>query len=92
MNDKICVGDVVLSLAGRDKGSYLLVVSVDDGRVSLSDGKLRKTIKPKQKNVKHVKKVSTVNKEFIEHIKSGKPTSNQRLKRVLKSETEKIGG
>ena len=52
------VPDIVVSLAGHDKGK-LYAVSAADGRyVYLSDGKARKLGNPKKKNVKHIKKLS----------------------------------
>ena len=51
-------GQVVCSLAGRDKDSFLVVLSVDNGILSLSDGRARPLERPKQKNQKHVGKVS----------------------------------
>jgi len=49
------VGQLVRSKAGRDAGSYFLVVGVLDPRwVMVADGKLRKVGRPKKKNVKHL--------------------------------------
>lgn len=44
------IGDVVLSKAGRDKGSYLVIIGFkDNDKVFLVDGKLRKVENPKLK-------------------------------------------
>ena len=49
------IGDLVLSKAGRDKASFLIVVGVlDDKMVFLADGKSRKIEKPKLKKIKHI--------------------------------------
>lgn len=50
-------GQVVRSLAGRDKDSFLVVVSTGEGTLFLCDGKARPLERPKQKNQKHVGKV-----------------------------------
>lgn len=50
----ITVGDIVACHAGREKGRFLVVVAVEEGFVHLADGKERKLLSPKRKNVKHV--------------------------------------
>ncbi|WP_072469755.1 KOW domain-containing RNA-binding protein [Urinicoccus massiliensis] len=48
-------GQVVRSLAGRDKDRYFLVLEVvDQTYLLLVDGKLRKLARPKKKKVQHV--------------------------------------
>ena len=53
------VGQIVCSLAGSDKGSFLLVVKVDEGFVYLADGKRYKLSSPKRKNKKHISYTAT---------------------------------
>ncbi|MBQ8427377.1 MAG: hypothetical protein IJX16_06445 [Clostridia bacterium] len=90
MKDCISVGEIVQSLAGRDKGGYFLVLSVDGEYVTLSDGKKRKVKSPKRKKIKHIKKVSSVSKGLIEHISSGNPIGNERIAKAVKTATQKI--
>lgn len=47
-------GTVVKSLAGRDKGKLLAVMSCKDGSVLVCDGKERPIDRPKSKNIRHV--------------------------------------
>lgn len=48
-------GQFVLSVAGRDKGSVMLVLGfTEDGRVLAADGRKRKVEKPKIKNPAHL--------------------------------------
>ena len=49
---EIKIGSVVRSIAGHDKGDLLLVVAVEDGYAYVSDGNLRKVLKPKKKKLK----------------------------------------
>ncbi|MBE7087271.1 MAG: hypothetical protein E7369_03120 [Clostridiales bacterium] len=88
------VGDIVVSLAGRDKDKYFLVIGVDDKSCTIVDGKIRKLDSPKRKNKKHLKVIFTVNgKCLAERINSGKPTGNETLKRFLKDHLKSnIGG
>ncbi len=51
----IKAGSVVLSLAGHDKGRAMVVTKIDGETVFVADGKERKLLKPKKKNIKHVR-------------------------------------
>lgn len=48
-------GRVCVSLAGRDKGKFLCVMSVDEQFVYVADGDERPLERPKKKNVKHIR-------------------------------------
>ena len=45
---------LVRSTAGKDKGTLYLVLERTEDAVLLTDGRLRKLLKPKRKNRKHV--------------------------------------
>ena len=53
-------GLVVKSIAGRDKGSFLTVISSTDDDCLLCDGKARPLSRPKRKKHKHLCKTRTV--------------------------------
>ena len=68
---------VVCSLAGRDKGSLLAVISEANGYILVADGKARPLNRPKRKNPKHLM--------FSDNLLSEKDLlSNQSLRRALK--------
>ena len=91
MKELICVGDVVVSTAGRDRGETLLVIKVQDKYALTVDGRTRKVLSPKRKNIKHLKKVSTAKLSLIaERILNGKAVGNERVYRAVKAEKEKI--
>ena len=48
-------GGVVISLQGRDEGSYYVIVEVRGDRVLVADGVKRRLENPKIKNVKHLR-------------------------------------
>ncbi len=50
-------GQVVKSLAGRDKGYLLTVISADEAQVFVCDGKERPLNNPKRKNPRHIESV-----------------------------------
>ena len=54
---KNVVGNVVVSLQGRDKGKLYLVTNQDKNTLSLVDGYTHKLKNPKKKNIKHTKYV-----------------------------------
>lgn len=54
-------GQIVRSLAGRDKGQILVVVDhFDDSHVLVVDGKRRRLDKPKKKKAKHLQDYKTI--------------------------------
>lgn len=54
------VGMVVKSVAGHDKGSFYLVLSVTCDRAFIVDGRVRLLKKPKAKNFIHLRKTNCV--------------------------------
>ncbi len=83
--DNIFVGDVVKSVAGRDKGKVLLVIAVGE-RITVIDGKMRKVSAPKQKNPKHLEKVKdSALIELAERIRNKEAVGNDRVKKALKT-------
>ena len=52
------VGQIVISLAGHDKGSCHVVTATDGDKVYIADGKHRKLASPKLKNSKHLQKTN----------------------------------
>lgn len=51
-------GMVVISRAGRDKGSLLAVVDISEEFIYTADGKERPLSNPKKKNPKHLAKTA----------------------------------
>ena len=53
--------EVVKSIAGHEKGRYFVVIAtLNDKFVLIADGVGRKAEEPKQKNVKHLRKVGRI--------------------------------
>ena len=53
--NKVEIGSICYSTAGRDRGRYFIVVGMEDGFAYIADGKLRKIEKPKKKKLMHLK-------------------------------------
>ena len=90
MKELVCVGDVVESIAGRDRGETLLVIKVDGKYALTVNGRARKVLSPKRKNIKHLKKVSSAKLSLIaERILNGEAVGNERVYQAVKAEKEK---
>ena len=48
-------GNVLLALAGKEKGQIFIVLKVEKDRAFIVDGKRLKKLNPKKKNLKHLK-------------------------------------
>ncbi|MDO5716641.1 MAG: KOW domain-containing RNA-binding protein [Tissierellia bacterium] len=81
MPDKIKVGQIVRSRAGRDFNRHFVIIEVMDHEyVRIVDGSLRKVDAPKKKKVKHLAFLNanaTKDPEFT--------FTNKKLKSLLKS-------
>ena len=79
----ISKSDIVLSLAGRDKGKLFYVMDTEDNFVLLADGKGRKLENPKRKKLKHVRRVSRTETRVAAKILNGDKVLNSELRRDL---------
>ena len=69
-------GNIVRSLKGRDKDKISVVLSFENNKVYISDGKEHKLTKPKLKNPKHLEKLNLdINESFL--------IGNKRLRKEL---------
>lgn len=82
--NSLVVGDVVISLKGRDKDRLYLVCDVKEGFAFIVNGKERKMSCQKKKNVKHLRKVEDVSLiELALEIQKGVSVGNQRIARAI---------
>jgi ribosomal protein L14E/L6E/L27E len=76
-------GQLVKSVAGRDCGKWMIVISVlDENYVLLCDGKLRKINNLKKKKIKHIKRTNTVFNELQDKIMQGIITDIEIRKKI----------
>ncbi len=59
------IGQLVTSLAGRDKTILFAVVKTEGDFVYLADGRNRKTETPKKKKAKHIQKTTCIIDETL---------------------------
>ncbi|MGI6097897.1 MAG: hypothetical protein ACOYBM_07275 [Dethiobacteria bacterium] len=81
-------GQVVRSLAGRDKGNFYLVIDVDGDYALVVDGDKRLIMKPKKKNCKHLQLFNYVDNELVEALKQNR-VENALVRKILRSWREK---
>ena len=79
----ISKSDIIVSLAGRDKGKYFYVIDVEDNFVVIADGKGRKLENPKRKKLKHVRRVTRTETRVAMKILNGDKVLNSELRRDL---------
>ena len=77
--------DMIVSLAGRDKGQLFFVVDTDEQYVYLADGKSRKLEKPKRKKRKHIEQIPRTESRIAEKIRNGEKVLNSELRKELAS-------
>ena len=84
LTNKLEIGQVVKSRAGRDNGKIFLILDIiDEQFVLVVDGDLRKLDKPKKKKVKHLIIYSSVIPEFKEKLESKVKINDAYVRSVL---------
>ena len=80
---EVRMGSVVRSIAGRDKGSLFIVLSAENGYVTLADGDLRKTDCPKRKKLKHIQVSGKVSECISDKLTAGESVTDAQLRKAL---------
>lgn len=84
------VGEVVKSTAGRDKGSFYLVVNIESNRrIKVVDGVNRKFNNPKFKNSRHLKSTGYISEEFLDMLARKKRVRSSDVRKILKEYLKK---
>ena len=84
------IADVVISLNGRDKNKYFIIIGCEEEYSLLADGKGRKLEKPKRKKNKHIKHDGTINNEIAEKLIKGEKITNKDIRRTLAEYAAKL--
>ena len=81
---ELIAGDIVYSLAGRDKDRILIVLEVlDENYVLLVDGSHRSIQKPKKKKIKHLKKTNMRAELVKRKLSQKEKVTNTDIRRIL---------
>ena len=80
---RISQSDIVVSLAGHDRGTLFFVVAEDGDSVLVADGKRRRIENPKRKNRKHVRHVARIDSRVAGRLRQGDRVTNRALRKEL---------
>ena len=91
MEQRIEIGRVVLSKAGRDKGRYFIIYDIiDNDHVYLADGSLRKQKGLKKKKIKHIEIKSVTIESIRSKLLSNKKVFDSEIRRAIESYIERL--
>ena len=80
----ISIGQLVTSVAGRDRMQVYLVVGIKNSKVLLLvNGRERKMANPKQKNIRHVNVLKSIAKGMAEKIQSGAKVTDEEIRQTI---------
>ncbi len=78
------VSDVVIAKRGKYDGEMFFVIDVKDGFALLADGKKRKMVNPKKKNILHLEKTEYSSDAVAEKLENGSNTVDALMRAELK--------
>jgi len=79
----ITYGQVVISKAGRDQGSYYITVDMDETYAYLADGRNRRLDHLKKKKLKHIQPTNLVIEVIRTKIKNHLKLTNLDIRQAL---------
>jgi len=80
---EIDLADIVISINGRDKGKYFIVIRLQGEYSMIADGKNRRVDKPKLKKNKHLKLSGKADDRITTKLTSGEKVTNNEIRRAL---------
>lgn len=88
--DDLQVGELVLSLKGRDSSNYYIVLATKDGYVYYVDGNVRKINRPKRKKLKHISRTNIICSDIKEKLNELGKISDKEIRESIKDNVQKI--
>ena len=76
-------GDIVRSLAGRDKDEFFCVLREEGEYLFLCDGKSRKLDHPKRKKEKHTAAMGKFDHPALEKLRRHEPVTDHELRKAM---------
>ena len=80
---KPALADIVISLNGRDKNKYFIVIETRDEYSLIADGKGRRIDKPKLKKNKHLKIMEKAQERIAEKLLADEKVTNSEIRKEL---------
>jgi len=85
-SDKLSIGQLVCSSAGRDKDEkYVVFNIVNDSLVTVVDGDSRKIENPKKKNIKHLRTLQRELGDVTRKLQNGESVTNAEIRKAIKT-------
>jgi ribosomal protein L14E/L6E/L27E len=85
---QIIKGDIVRSIAGRDKNHLFFVLEVvDENYIMLIDGTIRHVSKPKKKKVKHINFYSNSSSRVRDKIIANELITDAEVRKAIKQQS-----
>jgi ribosomal protein L14E/L6E/L27E len=81
--ERIQIGQLVKSKAGRDKDRIFVIIDVADEYVYLVDGSLRKIEQPKRKKIKHIQPIHCICETLQEKISNDHRILNSEIRKTI---------
>lgn len=82
--ERITVGQIVISAAGRDMGqTYIVMERLAPPFVLIANGRDRKVTCPKKKNIRHITILRSIAEPIAEKLKSGVKISDEDIRHAL---------
>ncbi|OTA42083.1 MAG: hypothetical protein A6D92_01715 [Symbiobacterium thermophilum] len=79
-------GAIVRSLAGRDLGTYYVVVrTLDERFVAVANGRKRTMSRPKVKNRRHLEVIGWVDAPLAERLERGLKVTDEQIAKALET-------
>lgn len=83
-------GQLVRSIAGRDKGALYLIMAINNEGLLLVDGRKNAVTKPKRKNPRHVQRTHQVAADLV-LIGAARPWRDEEVRAAINELTTKEG-
>ncbi len=80
---ELTVSDLVVSVAGRDRGKLFYVIGTEGAYALLVNGKDRPIERPKRKKLKHLRRLTHGESTVAQQIQAGDKVLNAQLRRDL---------
>lgn len=85
------LGEIVFSVAGRDKDRYYVVVAEEeDKKVRVADGEFKSIKNAKLKNIKHVKSSGVILEKIAQKLIDGDQVFDTEIRSALRSYNEGV--
>lgn len=79
----ISLGQVVESITGRDAKTIYLVVGINGRSVFLSNGRERSIMKPKKKNIRHVKVYERISEAVADKLLANQKVTDEAIRQAI---------